>query len=1011
MEVFALLLGLFLFVSAVVVPWIALIKAANAERRADALDAELKRLRLASRKEDAPAAASAQPARRAPEAPVEPPPLPPQAVPSAATLAVPERPVSPGEALEAAKVAHEAPPPLPEAAGRPPVCALVGDAPGKPVATEKPFNLEQFLGAKLFAWAGGVILFIAAAFGIKYSIEHAIIPPVVRAAFGFLTGIGLILGGLCLKREKYAVTRQSLSGAGTLILYAVTFACASDRMWNLIPESVAFGVMSAITATAFLIAVRLRAPAVAIIGLAGGFLTPPLLATGHDRPFGLFGYIALLDLGLLAIALRRHWHFLAPLGAIGTLLTQLVWWAKFYSDGGYAHSEKVFIPMGVFLAFQAIFLTAAHIAKRRERTNGLLTGSALALAGSALLAAVPFVGAPFLGDMPAVPFTYAFLVEAGVFALALADRRVRAAGPIAGGVVFLLLGGWTIDLLTPDNLNTGLALYLAFAVVHTAIPLALRRMGKIAETPAWCQAFPVLALLLTLVPAFRFDSLLVWPLLLLVDALAVVLAVATAALTPVLIVLVITLIAAGATLSHVGADLAGLNTWLILLGGVSVGFIALGAWLAKKFTAAQPDGATTDTQTTNALVAKALAPASALLPFGLLLMATAQLPLRNPSPVFGLALLLGVLLLGLGNLLRMGALAPAALAGTAALEFVWMTRHLETGMSPALPLGWNLAFCSLFFAYPFIHHRNFSDKLAPWVASVTSLGVHFLLMHSTIGRLAPHDYPGLEPALFALPAFAGLALILRRTPQESPERLSQTALFGGTALAFITLIFPLQFERQWLTLAWALEGAALCALFRRVPHAGLRLVGVALLGAAFARLALNPAVLGYHARGELPIWNWYLYAYGLAAASLFAGARLLAPPRNLVMGSDVPPVLRGMGVTLLFLLLNIEIADFFSDPGARVLTFEFSGNLARDMTYSLGWGLFALTLLATGILRKLRPARFAAIGLLVITIGKLLLHDLANLDQLYRIGATLGVAVILIVAAVLYQMFLGEERR
>ena len=38
------------------------------------------------------------------------------------------------------------------------------------------------------------------------------------------------------------------------------------------------------------------------------------------------------------------------------------------------------------------------------------------------------------------------------------------------------------------------------------------------------------------------------------------------------------------------------------------------------------------------------------------------------------------------------------------------------------------------------------------------------------------------------------------------------------ALLFITLVFPIQFERQWITLGWALEGTALLWLFRRVPH-------------------------------------------------------------------------------------------------------------------------------------------------------------------------------------------------
>jgi uncharacterized membrane protein len=180
---------------------------------------------------------------------------------------------------------------------------------------------------------------------------------------------------------------------------------------------------------------------------------------------------------------------------------------------------------------------------------------------------------------------------------------------------------------------------------------------------------------------------------------------------------------------------------------------------------------------------------------------------------------------------------------------------------------------------------------------------------------------------------------------------------------------------------------------------------VGLLIAAFVRLAFNPAVLAYHARTPTPIFNWYLYAYGLTTLSLLAGARLLAPPRNRVLGSNAPAVLFTLGGVLAFLLLNIEIADFYSRTG-QTLTFEFSGTFARDMTYTIAWALFAFGLLVLGIARRVAATRRAAIGLLSVTLLKLFLHDLAHLDQLYRIIALVVVAVVAILASFLYQRFL-----
>jgi uncharacterized membrane protein len=265
------------------------------------------------------------------------------------------------------------------------------------------------------------------------------------------------------------------------------------------------------------------------------------------------------------------------------------------------------------------------------------------------------------------------------------------------------------------------------------------------------------------------------------------------------------------------------------------------------------------------------------------------------------------------------------------------------------------------------------------------------------------------PALFAIVPLGSLLAVLRSGSPSSPARLNQLAWFGGVALFFITLIFPIQFERQWITIGWALEGAALLWLFHRVPHNGLRATGVGLLIVAFARLALNPAVLSYHARSDTAIFNWYLYAYGVAIVSLFVGARLLAPPRERVLGCNGPIVLNTLGTVLSFLLLNIEIADYFSAAGST-LTFQFAGNLARDLAYTVGWALFALALLVAGIWRRTRAARFSAIGLLSVTLLKLFFHDLSNLGQLYRVGALVAVAVVAIVASYLYQRFVPAEK-
>ena len=68
-------------------------------------------------------------------------------------------------------------------------------------------------------------------------------------------------------------------------------------------------------------------------------------------------------------------------------------------------------------------------------------------------------------------------------------------------------------------------------------------------------------------------------------------------------------------------------------------------------------------------------------------------------------------------------------------------------------------------------------------------------------------------------------------------------------------------------------------------------------------------------------------------------------------------------------------------------------------------GAFAVALLVAGIVVRSRPARFAALALLVVTVLKGFLHDLARLGGLYRVVSFVGLAVCLALVAVVLQKF------
>jgi len=871
---------------------------------------------------------------------------------------------------------------------------------------------EQFMGVKGFAWVGGFALFLGVSFFIKYSFDNNLIPPQLRMAIGFLVGLGLLVGGVMLSRKNFPALSQTLCATGVVILYAVTFACRSIYHFEFFGPIPTFLLMVLITTAAFLLAARLNALVVAILGMLGGFLTPILLSTGQDNPLGLFGYIAILDTGLILVALNRRWHFLTALAALGTVFMQIGWADKFFVREKYFEGNKILIALGVLLGFNLIYLAANWLAKRRTQSNGWLAGSSLGLTTVALaFTAFFFTFAP-LAARPVLLFSFVFLVDLVVAALARFDERTEFAQPIAGLAVFGLLALWTTDHLTNDLLNAALAFYFIFAAFHSALPALLqRRRGATTSTATWNHFFPPLALLLVLVPIFKLTELsfIVWPFVLLVDLLAIALAALTVTLIPVLVVLLLTLAATGALIFKIPATLTGLPTSFFVLGAFAVFFVIASAWLVRKV---KPDLLKSGFKISGDIAAPetlaALLPASsAILPFLLLIMATLRLPLADPTPVFGLALLLVVLLLGLTKMFSMDAIPVIGLAGVFALECAWHFNRFDianASVPPGSPLTWYLIFFAVFAVFPFLFLKKFADKTPAWAAAALAGPAQFLLIFRLVKVAWPNSTMGLLPATFAIPAIVSLVVVLKKISTENKARLAQLAWFGGVALFFITLIFPIQFDRQWITIGWALEGAALLWLFHRIPHPGLRLTGFGLLVAAFARLALNPAVLEYHQRSATPIFNWWLYTYGIATVCLFVGTRLLAPPRNLILKSNVQPILAALGTVLAFLLMNIEIADYFTAAGAPV-RFEFGGNFAREMTYTIAWALFALGMIVVGIVKKIPAARYAAIVLLCVTLVKLFFHDLAHLSQLYRIGAFIGVAVIAMLASFAYQKF------
>jgi uncharacterized membrane protein len=278
-------------------------------------------------------------------------------------------------------------------------------------------------------------------------------------------------------------------------------------------------------------------------------------------------------------------------------------------------------------------------------------------------------------------------------------------------------------------------------------------------------------------------------------------------------------------------------------------------------------------------------------------------------------------------------------------------------------------------------------------------------------------------------SLAGIGRVFRADPsdpEESARRLNYLALFATVALGFAAAAIAMQLDRQWITIGWALEAAAVFWVFGLVPHPGLKYLGLLFFAAVGARLLANPEVLRYEPRGA-PIVNWLLYTYGVPVLCTFVGAWFLrrAEARRAGAGdydwlagdrTAIAGIVGGLGILLLFWLINLEIADYFStgryvelDVLLGVEQVDRTLRLQRDMTRSIAWGLYALALLSVGMWREMKALRLASLVFLFLTVGKVFLYDLSALEGIYRILSFVGLGIALIVFSLLYQRFFRKR--
>jgi uncharacterized membrane protein len=945
----------------------------------------------------APLAVPPREAKAEEPAPTQPAPAPPS-MPTPA-VAIPKAPAAPTPAISQAPAPERPPRPTPQPAPPPFVPKFQTEA-EPPEPPSPPIDWESLLGVKGAAWVGGIALIAAAIFFARWTIEQGYVTPALRFAAMLFTGIGALTAAELGLRKGYERTANPLSGAGIAILYIAFYA--GHTRYELISMPTAFMGMVFVTIAACVMAVRYDAFPTAVLGLLGGFATPVALSSGQDRPVGLFSYILLLNIGLLAVGAKRRWHGLFEMGLLGTLLIQIGWFSKFMSPANLGIGVLVFAMFGV------LYLLLPILTKEEDTSRVLST--------AAIGGLVPFLfGITLAGSaeyIPQWPLLFGMVALVDLAILAMAVLRARVGLLVSASIASsLTIAVWAGNGLAPTSGASlwGSTLFAIFiAGIFGIAQRAADRFGRL-ETSSFAA--------LEMAGFISWAGLGVFGLIMLGHERG----------SPAgpFLTLIVSLTAfligrashAGRTRGALSVGSAGLAVLIQIwfLGSAEaetvVGYLLVPVLfsLALSFFAARVKDGDKDVEAELAVRA-----ASWIAILGLFLSLTEKRWAAEGWPLF--FALLAHLIVVTGSVLRSDwTIGLPALMGASALHvLIWQLAYM-TPEKHMMAFGFTGLFYFFFLLLPMVvPFQRWREALLPWGTSALAGPVFFLPFYNVYKEAFGEPSIGLLPVAMAFVSVFGLRMVSTRFAAEPGDalgarlRLRYLALFAAVALWFIAVAIPLQLDRQWITLGWALEAMALCWLFGRLPHRGLPTFAGILYALVGVRLLLNPEVLEYQERGA-PLFNWILYTYGIATACCLIGQALLRRASENGYIRRLADAIALDGLLLGFWLVNLEILDYFS-TGPYISLSGQSGYSVK-LALSAGWGLYAIVLLVAGVAKDLKPLRYLSLFFLLLTVGKVFLYDLSELGGIFRVFSFLGLAVALILVSLFYQRFVFKKTR
>lgn len=349
-------------------------------------------------------------------------------------------------------------------------------------------------------------------------------------------------------------------------------------------------------------------------------------------------------------------------------------------------------------------------------------------------------------------------------------------------------------------------------------------------------------------------------------------------------------------------------------------------------------------------------------------------------------------------------------AGTLLLYVAWYASYY-TRQQFGLTLGFATLFFAIFAVAPLVALQPNEEiplfALVPAFLAFVNAGVYFLQAYAMVEEFDKTYMAWFAVALAAAYIFLSRQVHNRKLATGAAEILYLLHL--AVAIGFITVAIPLRLDAHWITIGWFVEAGVLLCVANRIRSDFLNLFALGALALGVIRLLLID-----NFQTTQIVFNMRMATYAVAVAVLGAVAWYAGRRDDEAARSVAAVVIVSLNL-LTLIALSREVADYYRRQmtvfrPSRGIPWNatFYHNLRnidieRDFTYSALWMAYGAMLMIVGFLRRSAFVRWQALILIAVTIVKVFIYDVSQLDRGYRIVSFIVLGALLLAISFAYQ--------